>query len=124
MQIFLFLLPQLVLFLSVVLVFGIDLVGSKEKKWLPYLALTGAVISLGISIYQYGWMDFEEDISPGRHDRHRFFFSLFPDLCFPGSSPHHTAFHGLYESQIPLSRRILQFHSVGQFFYFAPGSLL
>jgi len=56
-QIFLFLLPQLVLFLSVVLVFGIDLVGSKEKKWLPYLALFGAVASLGVSIYLFGWGD-------------------------------------------------------------------
>jgi NADH-quinone oxidoreductase subunit N len=56
-QIFLFLLPQLVLFLSVVLVFGIDLIGSKQKKWLPYLALAGAVSSLGISIYLFGWGD-------------------------------------------------------------------
>ena len=83
MQIFLFLLPQLVLFLSVVLVFGIDLVGSKEKKWLPYLALTGAVISLGISIYQYGWMEFEEITVLGGMialDSFSLFFQIFASL--------------------------------------------
>ena len=83
MQIFLFLLPQLVLFLSVVLVFGIDLVGSKEKKWLPYLALTGAVISLGISIYQYGWMEFEEITVLGgmiAMDSFSLFFQIFASL--------------------------------------------
>ncbi len=57
MHIFLFLLPQLILFLSLVLVFGIDLVGSKEKKWLPYLALTGTTISLAVSIYLFGWVE-------------------------------------------------------------------
>lgn len=83
MQIFLFLLPQLILFLSVVLVFGIDLVGSKEKKWLPYLALTGAVISLGISIYQYGWMEFEEITVLGGMialDSFSLFFQIFASL--------------------------------------------
>jgi NADH-quinone oxidoreductase subunit N len=82
-QIFLFLLPQLILFLSVVLVFGIDLVGSKEKKWLPYLALTGAVISLGISIYQYGWMEFEEITVLGGMialDSFSLFFQIFASL--------------------------------------------
>jgi proton-translocating NADH-quinone oxidoreductase chain N len=43
--------------LSLVLVFGIDLVGSKEKKWLPYLALTGTVMSLAVSFYLFGWVD-------------------------------------------------------------------
>ena len=83
MQIFLFLLPQLVLFLSVVLVFGIDLVGSKEKKWLPYLALTGAVVSFVISIYQYGWMDFEQAIVLGGMialDSFSLFFQIFASL--------------------------------------------
>ena len=83
MQIFLFLLPQLVLFLSVVLVFGIDLMGSKDKQWLPYLALSGAVISLGISIYQYGWMDFEEGIVLGgmiAMDSFSRFFQIFASL--------------------------------------------
>jgi proton-translocating NADH-quinone oxidoreductase chain N len=82
-QIFLFLLPQLVLFLSVVLVFGIDLVGSKEKKWLPYLALAGGVISLGISIYQYGWMEFEEMTVLGgmiAMDSFSLFFQIFASL--------------------------------------------
>ena len=83
MQIFLFLLPQLILFLSVVLVFGIDLVSSKEKKWLPYLALAGAVISLGISIYQYGWMEFEEITVLGGMialDSFSLFFQIFASL--------------------------------------------
>jgi proton-translocating NADH-quinone oxidoreductase chain N len=82
-QIFLFLLPQLVLFLSVVLVFGIDLVGSKEKKWLPYLALAGAVVSLGISIYQYGWMEVEEVSVLGGMialDSFSLFFQIFASL--------------------------------------------
>ena len=57
MHIFLFLLPQLILFLSLALVFGIDLVGSKEKKWLPYLALTGTVMSLAVSFYLFGWVE-------------------------------------------------------------------
>jgi len=39
------------------LVFGIDLVGSKEKKWLPYLALTGTVMSLAVSFYLFGWVE-------------------------------------------------------------------
>ena len=83
MQIFLFLLPQLVLFLSVVLVFGLDLVGTKEKKWLPYLALTGAVISLGISIYLYGWMDLNEGTVLGGMiaiDSFSLFFQIFASL--------------------------------------------
>jgi len=82
-QIFLFLLPQLILFLSVVLVFGIDLMGSKEKKWLPYLALTGAVISLGISLYQYGWMEIEEITVLGgmiAMDSFSHFFQIFASL--------------------------------------------
>ena len=83
MQIFLFLLPQLVLFLSVVLVFGIDLVGSKEKKWLPYLALAGGMISLGISIYLYGWMEFIEMTVLGgmiAMDSFSLFFQIFASL--------------------------------------------
>ncbi len=83
MQIFLFLLPQLVLFLTVVLVFGIDLVGSKEKKWLPYLALTGAVISLGTSLYLYGWADIgEESVLGGMiaMDSFSLFFQIFASL--------------------------------------------
>ncbi len=83
MQIIKFLLPQMVLFLSVVLVFGIDLVGSKEKKWLPYLALSGAVISLGLSIYLYGWVDFgEKSILGGMiaMDSFSLFFQIFASL--------------------------------------------
>ncbi|MBS1250030.1 MAG: NADH-quinone oxidoreductase subunit N [Chloroflexi bacterium] len=51
MQTLLFLLPQLILFLAAVLVFGIDLVGSNKKKWLPYLALGGALASLAAALY-------------------------------------------------------------------------
>ncbi len=83
MQIFLFLLPQLVLFLSIMLVFGIDLVGSKEKEWLPYLALSGGVISLGISIYHYGWMEIEEMTVLGgmiAMDSFSLFFQIFASL--------------------------------------------
>ena len=61
MQILIFLLPQLILFLGVVLVFSLDLVGSNEKKWLPYLALAGALISLAVSLYNFGWAEIGEE---------------------------------------------------------------
>ena len=83
MQIFIFLLPQLILFLGVVLVFSIDLVGSKEKKWLPYLALAGALISLAVSIYLFGWMEFEEKAVLGGMlalDSFSHFFQIFASL--------------------------------------------
>lgn len=83
MQIFIFLLPQLVLFLTVVLVFGFDLVGSKEKKWLPYLALSGAVISLGVSIYLIGRGDILESTVLGGMisiDAFSLFFQVFAAL--------------------------------------------
>lgn len=83
MQIFIFLLPQLILFLGVVLVFSIDLVGSKEKKWLPYLALAGALISLAVSIYLFGWVDFEERAVLGGMlalDSFSHFFQIFASL--------------------------------------------
>ncbi|MEA2009032.1 MAG: proton-conducting transporter membrane subunit, partial [Chloroflexota bacterium] len=51
MQTLLFLLPQLILFLSAMLVFGIDLVGSDKKKWLPTVALGGGVASLAVAVY-------------------------------------------------------------------------
>jgi len=82
-QIFLFLLPQLILFLSVVLVFGIDLVGSKEKKWLPYLALFGAVASLGVSTYLFGWGEIPEGSVLGGMiaiDTFSLFFQVFAGL--------------------------------------------
>ena len=65
MHIFLFLLPQLILFLSIVLVFGIDLVGPKEKKWLPFLALTGSLASLAASIYLLGWGNISSELVLG-----------------------------------------------------------
>ncbi len=80
MQIFIFLLPQLILFLDVVLVFSIDLIGSKEKKWLPYLALAGALISLAVSIYLFGWVDFEGTSALGGMlalDSFSLFFQIF-----------------------------------------------
>jgi proton-translocating NADH-quinone oxidoreductase chain N len=79
-QIFIFLLPQLILFLSVVLVFSADLVGSKEKKWLPYLALAGALISLAASIYLFGWVEFEGTSALGGMlalDSFSLFFQIF-----------------------------------------------
>jgi NADH-quinone oxidoreductase subunit N len=82
-QIFLFLLPLLILFLSVVLVFGIDLVGSKEKKWLPYLALGGAVASLGTAIYLFGWGDIPQGVVLGGMisiDPFSLFFQVFAGL--------------------------------------------
>ncbi len=83
MQIFLFLLPPLILFLTAVLVFGIDLVGSKEKKWLPYLALTGAIIAFAVSIYLFGWMEFETESVLGGMiaiDSFAMFFQIFAAL--------------------------------------------
>lgn len=83
MHIFLFLLPPLILFLTAVLVFGIDLVGSKEKKWLPYLALAGAIISFAVSIYLFGWMDFEQESVLGGMiaiDSFAMFFQIFAAL--------------------------------------------
>lgn len=83
MQTVLFLLPQLVLFLSVVLVFSIDLVGPKPKKWLPYLALAGSLSALGISLYQFGWMEFDEVSVLGGMlalDSFTIFFQVFASL--------------------------------------------
>ena len=83
MQIFIFLLPQLILFLGVVLVFSVDLVGSKEKKWLPYLALAGALISLAVSIYLFGWGEVGERSALGGMlalDSFSLFFQIFASL--------------------------------------------
>lgn len=46
MQTYMFLFPPLILFLTAAAVFIGDLVGSKEKKWLPSLALSGSLVSL------------------------------------------------------------------------------
>lgn len=51
MQTFVFLLPQIILFLTSVVVFGLDLVVNNEKKWLPYLALGGTSASLAVAVY-------------------------------------------------------------------------
>ena len=83
MQIIIFFLPQLVLLLSMVLVFGIDLVGSNEKKWLPNLALAGSVISLAISIYLFGWVEFTQQSVLGGMiaiDSFALFFQIFATL--------------------------------------------
>jgi NAD(P)H-quinone oxidoreductase subunit 2 len=82
-QIIIFFLPQLVLLLSMVLVFGIDLVGSNEKKWLPYLALAGSVISLAISLYLFGWVEFTQQSVLGGMiaiDSFALFFQVFAAL--------------------------------------------
>jgi len=82
-QIFIFLLPQLILFLGVVLVFSVDLVGSQEKKWLPYLALAGGLISLAVSIYLFGWQEIgEKSILGGMLalDSYSLFFQIFASL--------------------------------------------
>jgi proton-translocating NADH-quinone oxidoreductase chain N len=82
-QIFLFLLPQLILFLSVVLVFGIDLVGPKEKKWLPYLALAGSLVSFAVAIYLFGWVDFGQQSVLGgmiAMDSFSLFFQIFASV--------------------------------------------
>lgn len=50
MQMLRFLLPQVLLFLTAVLVFGSDLVGRKDKKWLPGLAFAGSLLSLGAAV--------------------------------------------------------------------------
>jgi proton-translocating NADH-quinone oxidoreductase chain N len=66
-----------------VLVFGIDLVGSNEKKWLPYLALAGSVISLAISLYLFGWVEFTEQSVLGGMiaiDSFALFFQIFAAL--------------------------------------------
>ena len=83
MHILTFFLPQLILFLSLVLVFGLDLVGSKEKKWLPYLALTGTILSLVISIYLFGWVNITEELVLGGMiaiDSFALFFQIFASL--------------------------------------------
>ena len=83
MHILIFLLPQLILFLSVVVVFGIDLVGSNDKKWLPYLALAGAVSSLAASIYLLGWGEIEQESVLGGMiaiDSFSLFFQIFSAL--------------------------------------------
>lgn len=83
MHIFQFLLPPLILFLTAVLVFGIDLVGSKEKKWLPYLALVGAIIAFAVSVYLFGWMEFEQESVLGGMlaiDSFAMFFQVFAAL--------------------------------------------
>jgi proton-translocating NADH-quinone oxidoreductase chain N len=66
-----------------VLVFGIDLVGSNEKKWLPYLALAGSVISLAISLYLFGWVEVSEQSVLGGMiaiDPFALFFQIFAAL--------------------------------------------
>jgi proton-translocating NADH-quinone oxidoreductase chain N len=66
-----------------VLVFGIDLVGSNEKKWLPYLALAGSVISLAISLYLFGWVEVTEQSVLGGMiaiDSFALFFQIFAAL--------------------------------------------
>ncbi|MGA9349526.1 MAG: NADH-quinone oxidoreductase subunit N [Anaerolineae bacterium] len=47
------LLPQLLLVLGALVVFGLDLVwrDEKEKGWLPYVALLGLVLALGATLY-------------------------------------------------------------------------
>ena len=96
MQIFIFLLPQLILFLGVVLVFSADLVGSKEKKWLPYLALAGALLSLAASIYLFGWGDIVEKSVLGGMLAPGLLFPFLPDFRFPCGQPGDPALHGLY----------------------------
>jgi proton-translocating NADH-quinone oxidoreductase chain N len=66
-----------------VLVFGIDLVGSNEKKWLPNLALAGSVISLAISLYLFGWVEVTEQAVLGGMiaiDSFALFFQIFAAL--------------------------------------------
>jgi proton-translocating NADH-quinone oxidoreductase chain N len=82
-QIFLFLLPQLILFLTSVLVFGLDLVGQKGKKWLPYLALIGTVAAFVVSVYLFGWRDYQTESVLGGMiaiDSFSLFFQLFAAL--------------------------------------------
>ena len=47
------LLPQLLLVLGALVVFGLDLVwrDEKEKSWLPYVALLGLALALGATLY-------------------------------------------------------------------------
>jgi NADH:ubiquinone oxidoreductase subunit 2 (subunit N) len=64
-------------------VFGIDLVGSNEKKWLPNLALAGSVISLAISLYLFGWVEVTEQTVLGGMiaiDSFALFFQIFAAL--------------------------------------------
>ena len=51
MQTLILLLPQLILFLAALVVFGLDLVGRDEKKWLPYVALGGTIVALVVAVY-------------------------------------------------------------------------
>jgi proton-translocating NADH-quinone oxidoreductase chain N len=44
------LLPQLLLVLGALVVFGADLIG-RDKDWLPYLALVGLAVTLGATLY-------------------------------------------------------------------------
>jgi proton-translocating NADH-quinone oxidoreductase chain N len=58
-------------------------VGSNEKKWLPYLALAGSVISLAISLYLFGWVEFTEQLVLGGMiaiDSFALFFQIFAAL--------------------------------------------
>jgi NADH:ubiquinone oxidoreductase subunit 2 (subunit N) len=50
-QTLILLLPQLILFLAALVVFGLDLVGRDEKKWLPYVALGGTMVALVVTVY-------------------------------------------------------------------------
>ncbi len=55
----------------------------EEKKWLPYLALIGAVISLGVSVYLFGWGDIPEGNVLGGMisiDPFSLFFQVFASL--------------------------------------------
>ncbi|MCJ7716211.1 MAG: hypothetical protein MUO54_06800, partial [Anaerolineales bacterium] len=57
--------------------------GSKEKKWLPYLALTGTILSLVVSIYLFGWVDISEELVLGGMiaiDSFALFFQIFAAL--------------------------------------------
>jgi NADH:ubiquinone oxidoreductase subunit 2 (subunit N) len=53
-QTLILLLPQLILFLAAGVVFGLDLVGRDEKKWLPYVALGGTILALVVAVYLIG----------------------------------------------------------------------
>jgi proton-translocating NADH-quinone oxidoreductase chain N len=60
MQNLLFVLPQILLLLTASLVFGLDLVGRRDKKWLPDLALFGVSAVLGAGVYLLGWAELPE----------------------------------------------------------------
>jgi proton-translocating NADH-quinone oxidoreductase chain N len=56
------------------------MIGSREKKWLPYLAFAGAMISLAGSIYLFGWTDVKQESVLGGMiaiDSYSLFFQIF-----------------------------------------------